>query len=211
MKTRQSGKSNYLRRMEIKTANFVASFPNEKQCPTDERAEFAFIGRSNVGKSSLINMLCGRKALAKVSGTPGKTRLLNYFLINEDWYLVDLPGYGFAKVSKSEQAKLSGMIEDYLLNRKTLVCAFILIDSNVPPQAKDLEFINRMGEHGIPFALVFTKTDRLSKNELAKNTAAFFRELKKNWETLPPYFLTSADHRTGRDEVLKFIGKCMKI
>lgn len=195
--------------MEIKEAVFVASYPSERQCPTETKPEFAFIGRSNVGKSSLINMLTGRKALAKVSGTPGKTRLLNFFLINENWHLVDLPGYGFAKVSKKQQQELSGMIDGYLLYRQNLRLAFVLIDSNVPPQKNDLIFINNMGAHGIPFAILFTKCDRLSKNELNRNTSLFLRELKKTWETLPPYFYTSAQHKTGREEVLNFIGKVL--
>ncbi len=195
--------------MEIKEAVFVASYPSEKQCPKDGMPEFAFIGRSNVGKSSLINMLCARKGLAKVSGTPGKTRLLNFFRIDEKWYLVDLPGYGFAKVSKKMQKELSGMIDTYLLYRESMKLAFVLVDAGVPPQPIDLTFINNLGENGIPFAILFTKTDRLSKNELARNTAAFFRELKKTWETMPPHFITSAQFKTGRDEILGFIAKVL--
>lgn len=192
--------------MEVISAEFVASYPKESQCPKDGRPEFAFIGRSNVGKSSLINMLT-RKGLAKVSGTPGKTRLLNYFLINKSWYLVDLPGYGYARVSKSERKTLESMINGYFLNRQTLFCAFVLIDSNIAPTKIDLEFINSLGERAIPFAICFTKTDRIGKATLEKNTEAFMCELSKTWETLPPYFITSAERKTGKTEILSFIGK----
>ncbi|HNE28564.1 MAG: ribosome biogenesis GTP-binding protein YihA/YsxC [Saprospiraceae bacterium] len=191
--------------MEITRADFVASYPKESLCPKDGLPEFAFIGRSNVGKSSLINMLTGRKGLAKVSGTPGKTRLLNYFLINQVWYLVDLPGYGYARVSKKEQQKLALMIDDYLLHRPTLQLAFVLIDSNIPPTRIDLGFINSLGTQGVPFALVFTKCDRIGKVNLEKNIQAFFAELSKTWETLPPYFVTSSEHRTGRQDLLDYI------
>ncbi len=196
--------------MEITRADFVASYPKETLCPKDGLPEFAFIGRSNVGKSSLINMLTGRKGLAKVSGTPGKTRLLNYFLINQVWYLVDLPGYGYARVSKKEQQNLAVMISGYLLNRPTLQLAFVLIDSNIPPTRNDLEFINGLGSQGVPFALVFTKSDRIGKGNLEKNVQAFLGELSKTWENLPPYFITSSEYRTGRQELLDYIETILK-
>jgi GTP-binding protein len=193
--------------MEIINPVFVASYPREGQCPIDERLEFAFIGRSNVGKSSLINMLTARKGLAKVSATPGKTQLLNYFLIDERWFLVDLPGYGFAKVSKSKQKELSKMIDEYLLKRKTLALAFVLIDCNVPPQKIDLDFINSLGEMQVPFAICFTKSDRPGKKALHQGVAAFLKALKKYWDPLPPHFITSSEHKTGRRELLNYIGE----
>lgn len=196
--------------MDVLLAEFVSSYLKESACPKDGRPEFAFIGRSNVGKSSLINMLTAKKGLAKVSGTPGKTQLINFFLINNQWYLVDLPGYGYAKVSKTQQKNLSDMINGYLLNRKTLRSAFVLIDSNVPPRTIDLDFVNALGEAGIPFALAFTKTDRLKKNELERNVDAFLTALSKTWETLPTHFVTSAQYRTGRPEILDYIGKLLK-
>ncbi len=197
--------------MEIRNPEFVASYPREKDCPTDGRPEFAFIGRSNVGKSSLINMLTSRKGLAKVSATPGKTQLLNFFLIDQKWYLVDLPGYGYAKVSKSKQRELSKMIDTYLMTRRPLVLAFVLVDSNVPPQKRDIEFINGLGEGGVPFALVFTKADKIGKTTLDQNIQAFFRELGKSWETMPPHFVTSSMHSRGKEDVLNYIGAALKI
>ncbi len=196
--------------MDITQAEFVSSFTSENACPKDGRPEFAFIGRSNVGKSSLINMLTGKKGLAKVSGTPGKTQLINFFLINRQWYLVDLPGYGYARVSKDQQKTLSAMINGYLLKRSQLLQAFVLIDSNIPPTKIDLEFVNNLGGHGIPFALVFTKTDRLKPNELKRNIEAFFTEMRKSWETLPPHFITSAQYRGGKTEMLDYIGQILK-
>ncbi len=195
--------------MEINSAEFIASYPRESLCPQDGRPEFAFIGRSNVGKSSLLNMLT-RKGLAKVSATPGKTRMLNYFLINQTWYLVDLPGYGYARVSKVQQKKLADMINGYFLKRSALVCAFVLIDSNIPPTRIDLEFINGLGENQIPFAICFTKTDRIGKPTLEKNIALFMGELSKTWENLPPYFITSSERKTGKEDILKFIGNALK-
>lgn len=192
--------------MEVTSAEFVASYPKVSQCPEDGRPEFAFIGRSNVGKSSLINMLT-RKGLAKVSATPGKTRLLNYFLINKTWYLVDLPGYGYARVSKVQQKTLAGMINSYFLKREELMCAFVLIDSNIPPTKIDLDFINGMGEQAVPFAICFTKTDRIGKVTLDKNIELFMNELSKTWETLPPYFITSSERKTGKAEILEYIEK----
>lgn len=196
--------------MDITRAEFVSSFPNERQCPQDGKPEFAFIGRSNVGKSSLINMLTAQKGLAKVSGTPGKTRLLNYFVINQSWYLVDLPGYGYARVSKTEQKKLSDMINGYLFRREQMAVTFVLIDSNIPPSKIDLAFVNQLGEEGIPFALVFTKADRLGKVKLQEQVQAFLDELSKTWETLPPYFVTSSERRTGRAELLDYINNVLK-
>lgn len=195
--------------MEVKSAEFVASYPKVVACPKDGRPEFAFIGRSNVGKSSLINMLT-HKGLAKVSGTPGKTRLLNYFLINQSWYLVDLPGYGYARVSKSEQRNLQGMISSYFQYREELINAFVLIDSTIAPTKIDLDFINGLGELAVPFVIVFTKTDRIGKDTLDRNIAAFMGKLSETWETLPTYFISSAEKRIGRTELLEYIAKWSK-
>lgn len=192
--------------MEVKSAEFIASYPKVSGCPKDGRAEFAFIGRSNVGKSSLINMLT-HKGLAKVSGTPGKTRLLNYFLINQSWYLVDLPGYGYARVSKTEQKNLKNMIDGYLREREEMISAFVLIDSTIPPTKIDLDFINSLGEQQVPFTLVFTKVDRIGSGTLEKNIEAFMEKLAETWETLPTYFVTSSEKRVGRSELLEYIGK----
>ncbi len=197
--------------MNIETAEFVASYPRESMCPKDGRPEFAFIGRSNVGKSSLINMLTNRKGLAKVSGTPGKTQLLNFFNINQQWYLVDLPGYGYAKLSKEKQKTLSKMISHYMQRREDLALAFVLIDVNIHPPAKnDLEFINSLGEIGVPFALVFTKCDRTGGTTIEHNVQAFMDALSETWETLPQYFLTSSERTRGRDEILGYISKLIK-
>lgn len=196
--------------MEIRSAQFIASYPSETSCPKDGLPEFAFIGRSNVGKSSLINMLCRQKGLAKVSSTPGKTLLLNYFLINEKWYLVDLPGYGYAKVSKGKKTELSQMIGDYLHKRQSLLLAFLLIDVNIPPQKKDIEFINSLGEAEVPFALVFTKCDKESRSANDRNIIEFEKELSKTWEMMPPYFMTSSARASGRDEILSFIASMIK-
>lgn len=196
--------------MDINAAEFTCSYPNVSACPKGGPPEFAFIGRSNVGKSSLINMLTGRKGLAKVSGTPGKTRLINFFLINNTWNLVDLPGYGFAKISKKGQQQLSNMISGYLLQREQLALAFVLVDTNITPTKIDVEFINGLGENGIPFAILFTKSDRIGKVTLEKHVGMFMEELSKTWETLPPHFITSSIYRTGRTEVLNYITKAMK-
>lgn len=195
--------------MEVKSAEFIASYPKVSACPKDGRPEFAFIGRSNVGKSSLINMLT-HKGLAKVSGTPGKTRLLNFFLINQSWYLVDLPGYGYARVSKTEQKNLKSMIDGYLREREELISAFVLIDSTIPPTRIDLDFINNLGEQQIPFVLVFTKADRIGSGTLDKNIATFMEKLSETWETLPTYFVTSSEKRVGRTELLEYIAKWAK-
>ncbi|HHH50121.1 MAG TPA: YihA family ribosome biogenesis GTP-binding protein [Saprospiraceae bacterium] len=190
----------------IHSANYVASYPSENKCPKDKKPEFAFIGRSNVGKSSLINLLTDRKELAKVSKKPGKTQMINYFLINEQWYLVDLPGYGYAKISKKTRAKWGKMIENYLKHRLYLQCAFILLDANVPPQKIDINFINWMGEQRVPFVIVYTKTDRLqNKIQLNKNIEAIQNELLKYWNELPQQFISSATKRKGKDEILDFI------
>ncbi|MEM6358990.1 MAG: ribosome biogenesis GTP-binding protein YihA/YsxC [Bacteroidota bacterium] len=191
--------------MNIIKSEFVTSSANISQCPKEELPEFAFMGRSNVGKSSLINMLTDRKALAKVSSKPGKTQLINHFIINESWYLVDLPGYGWAKVAKTEKAKWGVMIHDYLLERQNLVNLFVLVDSRLEPQKIDIEFINWLGEKQIPFAIVFTKTDKQSKNKTESNIAKYRRFLKNYWEELPPIFTTSSFKKEGRDEVLNFI------
>lgn len=191
--------------MEVHQADFVGSYPKPTLCPTDKRAEFAFIGRSNVGKSSLINMLCGRKSLAHVSNKPGKTQLLNFYLINEEWYLVDLPGYGYAKRSKKERRGFGKMINSYFLERNQMYCAFVLLDSNIPPQDIDIEFINWLGEHGIPFVIVYTKTDRLKKRELEDNLDRIRTKLLEYWTHLPQEFITSARSRDGREELLTFI------
>lgn len=191
--------------MEIKEAVFLKSSPSIKECPNPDRPEFAFIGRSNVGKSSLINMLCNRKKLAKTSSTPGKTQLINHFTINEQWYLVDLPGYGFAKVSKKQRESFNKMIHGYILNRKNLLNTFVLVDSRIPAQKIDLEFIQTLGENGIPLSIVFTKADKSKTTQLQKNLAAYKKELKKHWEDLPPLFLTSAETKAGQEELLGYI------
>lgn len=191
--------------MEVKDAKFLKSSPSIKECPNPDRPEFAFIGRSNVGKSSLINMLCNRKKLAKTSSTPGKTQLINHFTINEQWYLVDLPGYGFAKVSKKQREVFNKMIHEYILNRKNLMNTFVLVDSRIPAQKIDLEFIQTLGENSIPLSIVFTKADKSKTTQLQKNLAAYKKELKKHWEDLPPLFLTSAESKVGKEEVLGYI------
>jgi len=174
-------------------------------CPKDTKPEYAFIGRSNVGKSSLINMLCNNKGLAKTSSTPGKTLLINHFIINKEWYLVDLPGYGFAKRSKTVQQKLEQMIATYILQRNQLVNTFVLIDIRHSPMAVDVDFINWLGQSGVPFSIVFTKADKLSGGKARQNAAEWMKSLEDKWEELPPYFVTSAVAKTGRDEVLAYI------
>ena len=191
--------------MKIKTAKFVISNTDYKICPAPKIPEYAFIGRSNVGKSSLINALANNKNLAKTSGKPGKTRLINHFLINKAWYLVDLPGYGFAKISKTKRAEFHDMINDYLLNRKNLMCLFVLIDSRHNPQAIDQEFIQWLAEKKIPFTLVFTKGDKLGKTVLLKNIEAYKLEMLKKWEALPQIFITSANKKTGLSEITTYI------
>jgi GTP-binding protein len=197
--------------MEIQSTEFVSSYPKESLCPKDGRAEFAFIGRSNVGKSSLINMLTAKKGLAKVSGTPGKTQLINFFLINQYWYLVDLPGYGYARVSKEKQKSLASLINGYLFNRGQMLLAFVLIDVNInPPSKVDLDFINSLGEHGVPFTIIFTKADRIKPGAMERHIADFQAKLLETWETMPPYFVSSSERRTGRQEILDYIGDIVK-
>ena len=196
--------------MEVKTAEFVISAPVVNMCPADTKPEYAFIGRSNVGKSSLINMLCRNKKLAKTSATPGKTLLINHFIINKEWYLVDLPGYGYAKRSKTEIAKLDRMIRGYILQRHQLVSVFVLVDVRLEPQDIDVEFINWLGQSGVPFCIVFTKADKLSQGKVNTNVEEYKRKLLETWEELPPYIVTSSENKQGRDELLEYIEKINK-
>ncbi len=191
--------------MTIKTATFSVSSSTVEQCPPTTLPEYAFIGRSNVGKSSLINMLTNNGHLAKTSSTPGKTVLINHFLINSQWHLVDLPGYGFAKRSKKEQEKLEQMISGYILRREQMVNLFLLIDIRHEAQRIDMEFIEWLGENGIPFAIVFTKADKLSRAKANSNVTDFMKTLEERWEELPPHFVTSSSTRQGRDELLQYI------
>ncbi len=191
--------------MVIKEAKFLMSNTRVDLCPTPDKPEYAFIGRSNVGKSSLINMLTGKKGLAKTSSSPGKTQLLNHFLINDEWYLVDLPGYGYAKVSKDSRESWRRMINFYFKERENLTCVFSLIDSRHEPLKQDLEFINHLGTLGVPFVLVFTKTDKQSAAKTDANVAAFARKLQESWDELPRMFKTSATGNKGREEILNFI------
>lgn len=194
--------------MKITDATFVISNQDVKRCPNTKIAEYAFIGRSNVGKSSLINMLTNRKSLAKTSGRPGKTQLINHFLINKRWHLVDLPGYGYARVSKTSKAKFQKFITDYFLQRKQLVSGFVLIDIRHEPQPVDTEFMEWLGENGIPFSIIFTKADKLKPNALERNVEAYKAKLLEGiWEEFPPYFITSATSGLGKDEVLNYIGE----
>ena len=196
--------------MIIKQSKFIKSSTTVAQCPTQVRPEFAFIGRSNVGKSSLINMLTGNGKLAKISGTPGKTQTINHFLINESWFLVDLPGYGFAKVSKTERSKFGQYIQDYITKRKELTCLFALIDSRHEPQTIDIEFIRWLGEHAIPFAIIMTKTDKLKPGALIRNIEVYKESLLQEWEELPQFFFTSSTSKEGKQDVLDYIGKIME-
>lgn len=192
--------------MEINRSEFVISSADISQCPKDGKPEYAFIGRSNVGKSSLINMLCRHKGLAKTSATPGKTLLINHFIANNEWYIVDLPGYGFAKRSKTMIKKLDQMIRSYILQREQLVNLFVLIDIRHDPQNIDMEFINWLGESGIPFSIIFTKADKIGNMQKAeKNAKKYMEALKETWEELPPYFVTSSDKCWGRETVLDYI------
>ena len=196
--------------MDIKNAKFFISSANIEQCPNDDKPEYAFIGRSNVGKSSLINMLCNHKGLAKTSSTPGKTLLINHFVIDNSWYLVDLPGYGFAKRSKKMQQTIQNMITSYILQRGQLVNLFLLIDIRHDPQKIDLEFIEWLGNNGIPFAIIFTKADKLSIMKAGENVKKYLNTLQETWEELPPYFITSSEKKTGREDVLNYIGDINK-
>ncbi len=191
--------------MIINTARFIISNSDFKKCPTDKRHEYAFIGRSNVGKSSLINMLTGKKGLAMTSSTPGITMLINHFLVNDSWYIVDLPGYGYARRSKSDRQRLEGIIKGYILGREQMTNLFVLIDSRHKPQAIDMEFMEWLGENGIPFSIVFTKLDKLSPNAGKKLTADYCAALLEKWEELPPIFKTSSEDKRGRDAILEYI------
>ena len=196
--------------MVIRTAKFVASYPSVQKCPKTDLPEYAFIGRSNVGKSSLFNMLTCTKALAKVSQTPGKTQLINYYLINDSWHLVDLPGYGYAKVSKGEREKFSDIVLNYILKRENMHLLFVLIDSRLEPQDIDIQFINWLGVNQVPFALVFTKTDKVSSMVLEQNIELHKKVLQESWEELPPIFTTSCVTRTGREDVLNYIDQVFR-
>lgn len=194
--------------MIIKSAEFIISATHYKDCPPADRPEYAFLGRSNVGKSSLINMLTGHKKLAKISGTPGKTQLINHFLINNAWYLADLPGFGFAKVSKKMREKWEKMIRNYLSNRENLMCTFLLVDSRLEPQKNDLDNMEWFGNKGIPFVIVFTKCDKMGQATLQSNLAQYKRKLKELWDPLPQMFESSSETKAGRDEILNFIQLC---
>jgi GTP-binding protein len=196
--------------MQINEAVFIVSNTEIKNCPTDKKPEFAFIGRSNVGKSSLINMLTAKKGLAKTSGTPGKTQLINHFLINDQWYIVDLPGYGYARASKSMRSKWEKFIADYLTKRETLMNIFVLLDARLEPQKIDLEFMNWCGEKGLPFSMVFTKIDKLSSSVLQKSLAKYKKEMLKYWEEMPPVFTSSSTSGFGREQLLNYIEKIIK-
>jgi GTP-binding protein len=196
--------------MKINSSEFVISNTDVSKCPQDGLPEYAFIGRSNVGKSSLINMLTGHKGLAMTSSTPGKTLLINHFIIDKKWYLVDLPGYGYAKRSQKMQGKISDIICNYILGRDQLTSLFVLIDSRLSPQKIDMEFITWLGENGVPFGIIFTKVDKLSKAKVNSNVETVLNVLRENWEELPPYFLSSAEKGTGKDEILDYIDKVNK-
>ena len=191
--------------MQIKSAEFTISNTEVSKCPLDGKPEFPFIGRSKVGKSSLINMLTSRKGLAKTSGTPGKTQLINHFIINDHWYLVDLPGYGYAKVSRTQRSSFERFIADYLTKRETLYNIFVLLDARLEPQKIDLEFMNWCGQKGLPFSMVFTKIDKLSSSALQKNLAKYKKEMLKVWAELPPVFTTSAESGFGKEPLLNYI------
>lgn len=191
--------------MIIKSAKFVISNTSVAKCPADRKPEYAFIGRSNVGKSSLINALTQNRKLAMTSSTPGKTLLINHFIINDAWYLVDLPGYGYAKRDKRQQEKLRQIISSYILRRENLTNLFVLIDCRLEPQRIDLEFIEWLGENGVPFSIVFTKADKPKTGELKRNVDRFLDALREQWEELPPYFITSSEKETGRDDLLSYI------
>lgn len=196
--------------MDIKKAEFVISSPTITKCPKDIKPEYAFIGRSNVGKSSLINMLCNHKKLAKTSSTPGKTLLINHFIINDEWYLVDLPGYGYAKQSKTIQDKMDKMIRGYILQREQLVNVFVLIDVRHDAMTIDRDFIDWLGESSVPFSIIFTKIDKLGVVKGKQNAEKWMDTLKDKWETLPPYFISSSEKKNGREEILDYIDQINK-
>lgn len=197
--------------MTITQAEYTGSYPSESACPKDGRTEFAFIGRSNVGKSSLINLITGRKDLALTSGKPGKTQTINFFLINRDWYLVDLPGYGYARTSKANRRKWEIMIQGYLMRRETLACIFVLIDANIAPQKNDIEFVNWLGEKRLPFVIAYTKTDRMKEGPLNENIARIREALLEHWNELPQEFVTSAVKHAGGQKLLGFIEGVRKV
>ncbi len=197
--------------MIIKSAEFVISNSDYRECPADGRPEYAFIGRSNVGKSSLINMLTHRKGLAMTSSTPGKTLLINHFLVNDEWYLVDLPGYGYARRGKESREKLRELIKDYILEREQMTNLFVLLDARHEAMQIDLEFMEWLGENEIPFAIVFTKADKLGSGRLGQNIAAYKEKLLATWEELPPIFVTSSEKKQGREELLDYISKINKM
>jgi len=196
--------------MKIKSAEFVISNTDVSKCPQGGLPEYAFIGRSNVGKSSLINMLTGHKGLAMTSSKPGKTLLINHFIIDKKWYLVDLPGYGYAQRSQKVQGQISSIIERYVMQREQLTSLFVLVDSRLKPQKIDLDFITWLGENGVPFGIIFTKVDKLSKAKVDENVQAFLDTLREEWEELPPYFLSSAEKGTGKEEILGYIEEINK-
>lgn len=191
--------------MKINKAVYLQSVVDWKKCPEANLPEYAFIGRSNVGKSSLINMLTNNKSLAKTSSKPGKTQTINHFIIDDSWYLVDLPGYGYASISKSMREKWVKMIDDYLVQRPNLQIVFVLVDSRLEPQKIDIAFINKLGENGVPFSIIFTKTDKISNAQIQRNVAAFCKKLLETWEELPPHFLSSAETGRGREEICAYI------
>lgn len=197
--------------MQIKETRFITSSPGLHKCPPPGLPEYAFIGRSNVGKSSLLNMITDRKKLAKISSTPGKTQLINHFIINEEWYLVDLPGYGYARISVHKKQSWEKMIRDYIMKRKNLMSLFLLIDSRIPPQQIDLNFIDLLGINQVPFVIVFTKSDKLSKPKLESNLNIYKKQLLNSWEDLPEIIVSSSTNKTGREEILSYIGKSNKL
>ncbi|MFO7940546.1 MAG: ribosome biogenesis GTP-binding protein YihA/YsxC [Bacteroidales bacterium] len=191
--------------MEIKEVTFLKSSQKLSQCPDSDQPEYAFVGRSNVGKSSLINMLTGRRKLAKISQTPGKTTLINHYQINDDWYLVDLPGYGYAKASKAQRGQFHQLITNYAVRRENLMCLFVLVDLRIPPQSSDMDFLRFLGGEQVPFCLIFTKADKLSNPKIEKQLEVFQSALLEEWESMPHYFVTSSEDRRGRQEVLTYI------
>ena len=196
--------------MKIKSAEFVISNTDFRKCPAGNRPEYAFIGRSNVGKSSLINMLTGRNGLAKTSSTPGKTLLINHFMVNNEWYIVDLPGYGYARRGKEQREQLRHIIQTYILGRQQMTNLFVLVDSRHEPQAVDMEFMNWCGEHNVPFSIVFTKMDKMGRDAGQRNIEAYKQQLGETWEELPPIFITSSQDGRGRDELLDYIDSINK-
>jgi GTP-binding protein len=196
--------------MKIKSARFLVSAAEWQKCPKPTLPEYAFVGRSNVGKSSLINMITEKRDLAKTSGTPGKTQLINHFLINDEWYLVDLPGYGFAKVTKTIRENFDALMKGYIANRDNLMCVFVLIDSRLEPQKNDLDFINWLGDNGVPLAIIFTKADKQKPQHTEANIDVFKSVLLQYWEVMPTYFISSAEKKQGAEEILDFIEEANK-